>query len=460
VVIQCRISKGIPEPTRPPPYGTLYGACGAAVDPAGNFYISDYYRHVVDVWQPDAKYASTTKYKPLGEVGYLGQIAEVDPGSGPCALAFDSAGNIYVNGYHHSVSKFGPMPSFGNGSFFPLPGEDTAHHLPTGVSVDPSTGDVYVDHRTYVGVYEEDGTPLMDGLLPKRIGSGTLQDGYGITFSEYPGTYGHLYVADAASDTIEIYDPVLDNANPIDVIDGSDMPEGGFTSLRDSAVAIDRVTGDVYVVDAIQPVHSETPQARIQIFDSTGAYEGHFKFQVSDAFPAGLAVDNSASPTDPEGHQGRVYVTTGNTDLAAIYAYAPGSATTEPSIPAPATILLSTRGSGIVRSDVGRKCSGPCELTVPAGSSVELTADPAPGAAFLEWSGACFGTAPYCVVTSDRAASVRAVFVQLPPTADGSENGPATGSAAGAAAAVVPADHHRRRGKHHRRRRHRRVSRR
>ena len=45
----------------PPPLGSLNGPCGAAVDSAGSFYISDYYHDVVDVWQPEGRRTSTTR---------------------------------------------------------------------------------------------------------------------------------------------------------------------------------------------------------------------------------------------------------------------------------------------------------------------------------------------------------------------------------------------------------------
>src|SRR4051794_1787195 len=41
------------ESALPPPVGELNGPCGAAVDSSGNFYISDYYHDVVDVWKPE-----------------------------------------------------------------------------------------------------------------------------------------------------------------------------------------------------------------------------------------------------------------------------------------------------------------------------------------------------------------------------------------------------------------------
>ena len=70
----------------------------------------------------------------------------VDPLDGPCGLALDSAGNLYVNNYHRNVRKFSP-------SFVPGPIIDAAQH-PTGVAVDPATGDLYVNDRTYIASYQ------------------------------------------------------------------------------------------------------------------------------------------------------------------------------------------------------------------------------------------------------------------------------------------------------------------
>ena len=81
-------------------------------------------------------------------------------------------------------------------------------------------------------------------------------------------------------------------------------------------------TGVVYVVDNLQPAFAEEPQATVDVFSSAGAFLGVLKYKILDALPAGLAVDNSAGAT-----QGRVYVTSGNTDQAGVYAYAPGAQT-------------------------------------------------------------------------------------------------------------------------------------
>jgi DNA-binding beta-propeller fold protein YncE len=341
-----------------------------AVDSEGNFYVSDYYRHNVDVWDGDADYVTVTETASgelivPGRRGYLGQLTGVDPLDGPCGLALNASDDLYVNDYHRGVIGFGAFPSFSSGTAFPLPAEDPAHHLPTGVAVDPASGLVYVDNRTYVAVHEADGTPLVEGSEQVRIGLGSLEDGYGIAFSQYPGTAGYLYVPDAASNTIKIYDPQTSAAAPVAEIDGSTTPPGHFVSLRDAAIAVDRVTGNVYVVDNLQPYYTEQPEAVVYVFGAAGEYLGHLKYRVDDALPVGLAVDNSARAT-----QGRVYVTSGNTELAAIYAYPPGAATTAPAQPASYGLNVSSSDSGnaVVTSSSGPgACAEICESVVAPG---------------------------------------------------------------------------------------------
>jgi hypothetical protein len=315
-------------PLVPPPAGNFNGPCGLGVDSAGDFYVSDYYRNNVNVFLPNG-YGPPPQSARSFFVTYIGGI---DPHSGPCGLALDAADNVYVNVYHRSVVKFGSKASFGTGTVIAGAGVDSTH--PTGVAVDPVSGNVYVDARTHIAVYDSSGAPVMDGAEPLRIGLGDLEDGYGVAFSQYPGTLGRLYVPDAATGTVKVYDPAVDTVTPVAEIDGSTIPEGKFVSLRDAAVAVDRVTGEVYVVDNLQPLYFEQPNAIVYVFGPDGSYKGHLKHLIRDALPAGLAVDNSPSAT-----QGRVYVTSGNTEGASVYAYPPGAATTAP--PQPTTYAIS-----------------------------------------------------------------------------------------------------------------------
>jgi hypothetical protein len=307
----------LPAPAVPPPNGYLNDPCGVAVDAAGNFYVVDHYHDMIDVYDGTVDYV-TTPPPVYGSRGYLGQLHSQDLLAGPCGLAIGNGGELYVNSYHHEVREYGPRPGFEPGPV--LTGGSVDH--PTGVAVDPASGDVYVDERTYVGVYEPSGTPVEAAGEPLRIGVGTLDDGYGVAVSGYPATAGYVYVPDAATDTVEVYDPATDVASPVMTIAG---PPGGFSSLGDAAVAVDGVTGEVYVVDNQQPAQTESPHGLVDVFDSSGAYEGHLKYEVVVSGPSGLAVDNSGGI-----NQGRVYVTSGNTHLGAIYAYGPGAATTAP----------------------------------------------------------------------------------------------------------------------------------
>jgi hypothetical protein len=287
--------------SKPPPAGELQGPCGLGVDSLGRFYVSDYYHHTIDLYSGSAGYASSPTN---GATGYIAQLASEDPLDGPCGLALDGSNNLYVNNYHRNVAKFGPAAAFSPGPIF-----DTAE--PTGVATDPS-GHVFVDDRSSIAEYATAGTLL------GRIGEGSLTDGYGVAVSAYSGSTGRIYVPDAASDTVKVYDPAIGTTTPYAEIGG---PAGGFGSLVDSAVAVDNTSGEVYVIDTLGPQYSEHPQATVYVFDAAGAYEGRLKYNVVDGSPSGLAVDNSATST-----QGRVYVTSGASTRASIYAYPPGAA--------------------------------------------------------------------------------------------------------------------------------------
>jgi len=282
------------------------------VDSAGRFYVSDYYHHAVDVFTSNVDPAKPWK-------AYVSQVANVDPFDGPCGLALDSTDRVYVNNWHRNVTRFNASPSFGTGAVFPLPTEDTVHHLPTGVAVDTSTDRVYVNHRTYVSVLDPNGAPIEESGEPVVIGEGSLLDGYGVAVSQFPATAGMVYVPDAATNTVKVYDPLLDKDNPIASI--KNQLNQPFTSLKDAAIAVDRVTGQIYFTDDQQPEATEKPQASIYAYTSLNSYAGRLKYNVVDAHPPGLAVDNSAQAT-----QGRVYVTSGDVLNASVYAYGPGSA--------------------------------------------------------------------------------------------------------------------------------------
>jgi hypothetical protein len=347
------IYKPLPQPLNPspipPPAGGFEGPCGLAVNNSGNFYLSDYYHHAVDIFSAGA--------------GYITQIAGEDPLDGPCGLAVDAAGDVYVNNFHRNVVKFGASPGFGAGTVIDGAGNGTDPDRPTGVAVDKASGNVYVDDRTQVTIFDSSGVEL------GQVGS--FGDGYGLAVSEYVGTEGFLYVPDAATDEVLVYDPATP-LSPVGTIDGSGTPNGHFTSLTDAAVAVDKATGEVYVADDLTPEYAAHHEGVVYVFSSLGVYEGRLKFSIEDALPPGLAVDNSSGGT-----KSRVYLTSGNSEVAAVYVYPPHAATSAAIAlpkppPAAGTPAPSSSGSaavtGVTTAVAGSRASGSDTLAGEAAS--------------------------------------------------------------------------------------------
>ena len=128
-------------------------------------------------------------------------------------------------------------------------------------------------------------------------------------------------------------------------------------------MAVDRASGEVYVLDDLQPEGAEQPRGLVDVFEPSGAYVGHLLYEVVDGGPSGLAVDNSAGST-----QERVYVTSGNTLPAGLYAYPLGAATTE----APLLPAIPRRPSGGERLEPTMPIGGPA---AGGGARIECQGD-------------------------------------------------------------------------------------
>jgi hypothetical protein len=272
----------------PPPEGQIEGACGIAVAPNGNLYVSDYYHSLVDVFSPSG--------------GYIFQFA-VNPLDGVCQLAFDSAGTLYANEWHESVMRLKPSLQVFD--------EDSS----TGVAVD-GAGNVYANDRTRIVVYAP------SGALIEEFGGGSLEDAYGLAVSG-----DRVYVPDAATGTVKVFEP----SKPVDLV-GAIAPSGGFTSLVDASVAVDPTNGHVLVLDNLQPGF-EHPKGAIDEFAADGTFLGQLSETVIDAGPSGIAVDGT----------GKLLVTSGNSEKANVFAFgpytaSPPSATDSPAEPPGASV--------------------------------------------------------------------------------------------------------------------------
>jgi hypothetical protein len=116
------------------------------------------------------------------------------------------------------------------------------------------------------------------------------------------------------------------------------------------------------------------------------------------------------------------------------------------------TVSETVSGSGFVAGaedgtpNAVLACPGACGASnrYRPGTTIQLTATPAPGATFEGWQGACAGTAPTCSVTLGGDEAVTAVFTAtttpaLPPSAEPrAAEAPVTGGPSGTAWELTP----------------------
>jgi len=284
--------------------GQIEGACGLAISPAGTLYVSDFYHRAIHAFTLGGTYAGSEFLAGGNPSPVLEPIVKLNA---VCGLAVDAAGNRYANEFHQSVLR--------------MPGEaviDSDHS--TGVAVDAS-GDLYVNDRTYVAVYE---APVVAGdEAAEKIGVGSLADAYGLAVDSKTG---RVYVADAADETVKVFDPAVSLSVPVETIDGP--PGVGFNSLADAAVAVDASAGEgeghLIVVDDLKPRFA-FPEAAIYEFDSDGTYLD--RLQTRTVGPPGEERDGPIFG-EPSGvavnpGNGDLYVTTGNSERSNVVKYGP-----------------------------------------------------------------------------------------------------------------------------------------
>jgi DNA-binding beta-propeller fold protein YncE len=271
----------------------LEGACGLAVSASGSIYVSDYYRRSVGIFSAEGVGEggiSLVGSDPRPEINTLNAV---------CGLALDSGDSLYANEFHQAVLR--------------LPGEEIVDPgQATGVAVD-GAGNVYVNDRTHVAVYD---APIVPGEAPvEEIGNGDLEDGYGLAVDFKTGT---VYVADATDETIKGYLSGVGATSPVVTI------EHNFKSLIDASIAVDQTNDHVLLVDDLKPGF-ENPQAAVFEFDSSGGFLDRLATRkVGEpgrslegpifGEPSGIAVDPGS---------GDLYVTSGNSAGSNVVKYGP-----------------------------------------------------------------------------------------------------------------------------------------
>jgi hypothetical protein len=314
----------VPDPGSLHP-GAFASPCGTATDRHGYIYVATSAPIVggfgagrIDVFDPAGNY-----------------LTHIPNGEGPCGLAVDSAGNVYVfQEETHTVEVFAPA------AFPPLIGTTYAQGAAPiaspaqgGVAVDPLDDHAYVSMQGFVAEYDSaaNGSALLDDTIGKGPldGRGPVADAVGV---DVCASSDDIYVTSSPQtpyepDKARVYVLSGETGHAVKhVIDGSNTPEGGFAfTFGRGHLAVDQANCDVYVAD-VWGAHEAVHQ-----FDSEGNFIGQIKHNLKQAFPFDdVAVDGQApgqvgydSP-----NEGYVFVTSANSASKGdshLYAFRPGS---------------------------------------------------------------------------------------------------------------------------------------
>ena len=276
------------EPTSGPAISSaLFHPRGVAVDPStGDLYIADY---------GNSKIERVTPQGNLSIIAGNGSYGAPTPGpakksplGNPTGVAVTSNGDVYIaDPYHNVVEKVTSKGKLsivaGTGAAgAPTPGSATRSHLnePYGVAVDSTTGDLFIadyDNREIEKV-----TPK--GKLSIVAGTGTLgvptpgpatQSDLGVpsAVAVDPIT-GDLYITDPFNYVVEEVTP----QGTLSVVAGTGIagtptPGPATQSALDlpHAVAVDPTTGDLYIADyRNSEVEQVTPQGILSVVAGTG----------------------------------------------------------------------------------------------------------------------------------------------------------------------------------------------
>ncbi len=318
----------------------LEGACGLAVSAdSASVYVSDYYHRAVGVFSADGTSQGSISLGG-GDSGFV----EINTLNAVCGLAIDPSGVLYANELHQAVVR--------------MPGEEVVDPgQATGVAVD-GAGNVYVDDRTYVAVYD---APVVPGEPPaEKIGLDDLHDGYGLAVDSKAG---RVYVADAADDTVKGYPTGSGATAPAVTI------AHGFKSLVDASLAVDPTNGHVLVVDDLKQGF-ENPLSAVFEFGPAGEFLDRLALRkVEDAGrilegpifgePSGIAVDPKS---------GELYVTTGNSSGANVVKYGAFQSLASPQA-APGETLSAPARAPVASGAAGGAAT---RARSPSGSGAEI----------------------------------------------------------------------------------------
>jgi Tol biopolymer transport system component len=287
----------IPDPPPRHPPTSFNEACGTAVDSAGDVYV--------------ANFGPTGRIDVFNAAGeFLTEI--LDP-NGPCDLAVDSTGVLYVHDSNivparvvrYTPSEFPPTTSTTYGS----PTTIEAFSGIGGVAVNASNNHVFLSMAGSSSSHITEYSSAAEGNAKlSEFGLGTVQTP---KYVAVDGKTGDVFVGSTVFGESAFPGPsrpfvsvvyVFDASGAlIGTVDGSDIPAGGFLSPEGTvAPAVDEATGELFVGDTFgsKEVFRFVPT-------SGGNYEYAADPQLEDHFyssqlPARVAVSNASGADNEE----------------------------------------------------------------------------------------------------------------------------------------------------------------
>ena len=295
---------------------SFYHPSGVAVDGSGNVYVADADNNKIRKVSPSGVVSTLAGSGSSGSTDGTGSSASFN---GPCGVAVDGSGNVYVaDHYNHKIRKVSPSGVVstlaGSGSIGSADGTggDASFFFPYGVAVDGS-GNVYVADADNNKIRKVSPS----GVVSTLAGSGGYgsADGTGsaASFNRPYGVAvdgsGNVYVADGGNNTIRKVSPsgVVSTLAGSGSWGSSDGTGGAASFNQPTGVAVDG-SGNVYVADQNNnKIRKVSPSGVVSTLAGSGI-SGSSDGTGSDAsfyYPNGVAVDGS----------GNVYVADYNNNL-------------------------------------------------------------------------------------------------------------------------------------------------
>ena len=309
----------VPDPGASHPEKVFNDPCGVATDAYGDIYVANGAGSTVHEVEGESRFDGRIDvFAPTGEF-----ITEIRNEHWPCSLAVDSSGHVFVEQFWlKDVVRYDPIayePESGNIEYNPTATtlEDSSGSV--GLTVDPSSDDLYLARGGGLASWVEDWTAEHGGGGSSRFGEGEApeatsidvwgQNGDVFASGSAPGEPGvaRAYLIDGTSHKVE--SPPLD---------GSNTPDGGFGfSSGRAGVAIDQANGDLYLADVV--THHAVDQ-----FTHAGGYIGQIKLGTNGLKNSEPFSDVAVDQGEHSPNQGYVYVTSGfQTSNSHLYAFAP-----------------------------------------------------------------------------------------------------------------------------------------